>query len=99
MSALGLGLLVVLAIRMVFVVVVTVASAFSVMLTVAMGLCLGVCSVAMAIIARTLGLATLQDECSRTNTHGDDDGNGDEVLFTDSGFAVAHDVSPCWVTL
>ena len=99
MSTLGLGLLVVLAIRMVFVMVVTVASAFSVVLTVSMGLGLGVCSVAMAIIARALGLAALQDECSRANTYGDDDGNGDEVLFTDSGFAVAHDVSPCWVTL
>lgn len=99
MSTLGLGLLVVLAIRMVLVMAVTVASAFSVMLAVAMGLCLGVCSMAMAIIARALGLAALQDECSRANTYSDDDGNGDEVLFTDSGFAVAHDVSSYWITL
>lgn len=99
MSTLGLGLLVVLAIRMVLVMAVTVASAFSVMLAVAMGLCLGVCSVSMAIIARALRLAALQDECSRANTQGDDDGNGGEMLFTDSVFAVAHDVSSYWITL
>jgi len=46
----------------------------------------------MAITARCAGLAALQDEGSRTNPHGDNDRDGNEVLFADTGCAAVHDV-------
>ena len=90
MGALGLTLLMVLAIRMAFVMVVAVTSAFPVVFTISMGLGFGV---PMAIAGSALGFAALQDEGARTDTHGDDHGNGDQMLFADSGFAGIHDVS------
>ena len=62
-------------------------------LTIAVPLGLGVAAVAMAITLYGRGFrltAALQDEGSRPAPQCEDDCNGDQVLFTDGGFAGIH---------
>ena len=91
--ALGSALFVALAVRMALVIVVALFSCLAVVLTVAMSLGLGMAAVPVAIALSGCGFwlaAALQDKCSRPDSQCEDDGNGDQVLFTDGGFTGIH---------
>ena len=93
MGTLGFALFVVLAVRMALVIVVALFPAFAMVLTIAVLLGLGVAAVTVAITLGGRGFgftAALKDEGSRSDPQCKDDGNGDQVLFADDGFAGVH---------
>ena len=92
-SALGLALFMVFAVRMALVITVALFSCLAMVLAVAVALGFSVAAVPVAIAfgSSRLGLsAALQDEGAGPDPQCEDDRNGDQVLFTDGGFTGVH---------